>query len=333
MSEFLFYAIILSVVAIGLILRPFLKTANGFHPFTLALPVLALIGSVVLYGHVGTPSASAPGEASTPSEQPPSLDEAIAELQVRLEQAPGDVEGWMLMAQAQRARGDYAGATIALETARELAPDNANILVDLAQARSFAQGQRQLDDQSRTMLSDALRIDPNHQRGLFLAGVAAVQAGEAEQAEAYWTQLLSVLPPGSEVAVAVTEQMNRLGMSLPEAPLSLTVTVDIVDTLRDRVPGNATLFVFARATNGATVPVAVSRSVISSWPAEVSLVRNQGMAGGPSLDDVEAFNLTARISFTGVAQAQAGDLQGQKNELDTALERVDVLIDSVVESP
>lgn len=339
MSLFLLLALITSALATYFLLRAFAAAGLALKGLPMAVVGLALAGTIGLYLLVGRPDGIDPSAHELPDMSEMTLEQAIEVLESRLEQQPGDLEGWILLAQAEQARSDYAAAAAALEQARDLAPDNPNVLVDLAQTRSFASGDRRFDDRSVQLLDQALAVNPDHQRGLFLAGIAAVQRGQSALAESHWQRLLTVLPADSSVAASVREQLRELGSGerpSHRAPAEVTeqrqlpVSVELSDELQSHETSQMVLFVYARAAGGPTMPIAVARMDSPQFPITIGLARDQGMAGNRSLDDVERIEIIARLSRSGNATPQPGDLQGQTEAIDSSIESVSVRIDTAL---
>ena len=64
-----------------------------------------------------------------------------------------------------------------------------------------------LSGKARTLIDQALKLDPKHAHSLFLAGAAAMEAGDAKNGIAYWEALLPQVEAGSEL-----DQMLRQGI-------------------------------------------------------------------------------------------------------------------------
>lgn len=84
----------------------------------LSLPAIA-IGEVV----AGPPSDSASQAAAPGLTQAPPLEIVVEQLRARLEGAPDDVDGWVLLARSYHFLGRYDAAEGALAKARELGYD------------------------------------------------------------------------------------------------------------------------------------------------------------------------------------------------------------------
>jgi cytochrome c-type biogenesis protein CcmH len=93
-------------------------------------------------------------------------------------------------------------------------------------------------------------------------------------------------------------------------------------------PGD-TLFVFARAVQGPRMPLAIIRQPVGAWP--FPFVLDDSMAMGPDfkLSGFPQVVVSARISRSGNATPQAGDLIGQTGPLAPGTRGLDLIIDQV----
>jgi cytochrome c-type biogenesis protein CcmH len=111
---------------------------------------------------------------------------------------------------------------------------------------------------------------------------------------------------------------------------SVTGTVTLAPTLRDKVRSSDTLFVFARAVNGPKMPLAVLRiPAPTSWPYKFTLTDQMSMAPGVNLSSFAEVTIEARISRGGNAQLQPGDLMGSSAAVKPPAKDVPVTIQTV----
>ena len=83
---------------------------------------------------------AAPASGASPQEQIAAMVDKLAE---RMQQNPGDAEGWTMLARSYTVLGRFADALPAYAHASELRPNNANLLADYADAVAATHGQRQ----------------------------------------------------------------------------------------------------------------------------------------------------------------------------------------------
>lgn len=321
----------------------------------LLLPASALL----LYRVVGTPEALDPTRLASAEtahgDTGPAMEQAIATLAQRLKEHPDDVEGWALLGRAYGATGHLAEARDAWKRARELAPDNAAVTVEYAQALAVAADDRRIAGEARTLLESVLASDPRNQRALWLLGISDYQTGRYDAAIARWRALQPLLPPDSEVARSVGAQIadaeaKRDGKPSPavaeaaqDTPAAapgagvaatspkLTVNASLAPALKDKLDPDATLFVFARAAGGPPMPLAIRRLKASELPVTVTLDDSLAMMPSMKLSSFPQVVLGARVSKSGNAMPQSGDLQAVSAPIDVhRSEPVELTIDSIV---
>ena len=92
--------------------------------------------------------------------------------------------------------------------------------------------------------------------------------------------------------------------------------------LQKHIATGSTLFVYALAEEGSRRPVAIWRGTPTSWPVRFALSDSMGMGAPPVLSSLAQVRLVARISQTGSAQKQAGDLQVELPGVKTGVQGV-----------
>jgi cytochrome c-type biogenesis protein CcmH len=68
---------------------------------------------------------------------------------------------------------------------------------------------RSLQGKPAEFIDRALKVDPENPKALQLAGSAAFETGNYQQAVDYWQRVLKKVPPGSEVAETITSRINE----------------------------------------------------------------------------------------------------------------------------
>ncbi|HUI99407.1 MAG TPA: c-type cytochrome biogenesis protein CcmI [Usitatibacter sp.] len=319
--------------------RPWIVAAIA----AVALPLIAF----GMYRIVGAPFAA--DESLVAHEGAPMSDEQVAlmvdRLAKKVRDRPDDVEGWALLARSYAALGRFPDAVRAYEHLAKLVPADASVLADWADALGMAQG-RSLAGRPMEIVKRALDIDPNQPKALALAGTAALDAGEFEKALGYWKVLRTQLPPDSPdlkqvdaVIAEVHERAQAAGKPLPAEPqpapspggaATLAGSVTVSPRIASRVDPAATLFVFARAEDGPRMPLAVVRATAAQLPMKFRLDDSQAMAPEMQLSRAKAVRVEARISRSGNAMPQPGDLVGTSAVVKPGDHEVKVVIDSVV---
>ena len=340
-TRFLVIAAIMVVAALACVLVPLLRSARREGrpraPFVLALTLALVTPPIVLgaYLLIGTPQALQPA----PTNDHAILANAAEQLQQELARKPDNAEGWALLAQAYSALNQPQQALDALDHLLKLKPSDPDAMVAWVEATAETTPSHRIDDASRAKLQRALQIEPTHQRALWLLGISDFQRGDYADATKQWKTLLPLLQPGSRVATAVQQELaaaeSHMGGSTRDAALAaadpapttsstaahagvaLTVTVKLDPKLSGKVKSGDTLFVFARAVDGPPMPLAVARLKASALPAKVTLTDAMAMTPAMTLSKFAKVNVAARISQSGNAMPQAGDLESAPVEVAT----------------
>ena len=114
------------------------------------------------------------------------------------------------------------------------------------------------------------------------------------------------------------------------ATVSVTGTVRIAPALASQLSPNATLFVYARAVQGSPMPIAIVRATAKELPFTFTLDDTTAPMANHTLSQTEEVVLVARISKTGDAQAQTGDLQGVTATFKPSSTPVDIEINTLI---
>jgi cytochrome c-type biogenesis protein CcmH len=99
------------------------------------------------------------------------------------------------------------------------------------------------------------------------------------------------------------------GSGAPASAAHIVVKVALDPKFKDSVAPNDTLFVFAKAEHGPPMPLAIARLTAAQLPASVTLTDAMGMVPSLTLSQFPQIVVGARISKSGNAIAQSGDLQ------------------------
>lgn len=311
MGLFAALAALLTVAVLAGVLWPLWRDSRGLVFGTL---VALGIATFALYRVVGAPDALDPAAKAVPT----TLEEAVAQLEAELKKHPNEPEGWRLLGKSYAAQERYPEARAAFDRAIKLMPDNADLLVEAAQARMFADPQRRLGSDEVTLLYRALAIEPNHQRARWFLGVSQRQNDQPAEAAKTWEPLLAQVD--ANTATTLRTQINtarsEAGLPpLPEAPAAapspalLTVVVDIAPGLKARLSAGDVLFVFARQAGGPPMPVAAKRVPATEFPITVALSDSDSPMPTMKLSQTGNVELVARISKAGDVTAKPGDLE------------------------
>jgi cytochrome c-type biogenesis protein CcmH len=174
---------------------------------TTALLVPALsIGLYILLGNVGVATGKIDTDTSQGSAQ---IQDMISALAKRLESQPDDVRGWVMLGRSYAVTGEIVKSVAAYKKAYALTPENPDVLIGLAEV-TILSNNPQLQRRSVELLNRVLKVNPNENRALWLAGYAEAQLGNNDEAIKYWQTLLSLLPPNDEDVEILRQHIARI---------------------------------------------------------------------------------------------------------------------------
>jgi len=328
----------------------------------LVLPTAA-IGLYIALGEPralsGVPAVAAQTEGhSVGNEQMAAMAASLAK---RLEAAPENAEGWVMLARTYAFLGRKDDALNAFAQAMQRNPKDARLLADYADFYAATKGGGSLVGEPEKLIRRALVLDPNQPKALALSGTIAFQNKDFAAAARDWKRALSVLPPDSgfakQLAAGLAETRVALGQHEQTGPpparasssgsssggssngaasrggassagaLSVSGTVAIAPDLAARASPDDTLFVFARTPEGGGPPLAVMRAKVSQLPLKFTLDDSMAMSPQNMLSSASRVVIAARIAKSGGVVPQPGDLEGASKTVAPGAAGVAVLID------
>lgn len=336
---------------------------------TVAVPVAAVLLYGQL-GNPRAAATIAMAQAPEPHAQEADNDMALAinALAQRLRASPDDADGWYMLSRSYETLGRYNDAIAAYREVLRLVPGQPVVLADLADALLSAR-QGQPDEDSIAAVAQALQAEPDQPKALALAGMMALRRGDAAEALTHWERLQRLLPAESEAArqiqtnIAQARAMATGGAggasvaaasgnssaspavagstpaasatpaapaATPSAPARIAGQARIADTLRGQVAPNDTVFILARPMEGSRMPVAILKMQVADLPRAFVLDDSTSMSPDATLSKAGKVRVEIRVSRSGNAAAQAGDLSGVLTDVGPRADGLELVADTVV---
>jgi cytochrome c-type biogenesis protein CcmH len=275
---------------------------------------------------------------ATSSEQITAMTEKLAE---RLKEKPNDAEGWTMLARSYIALGRQPEALKAYENALSLRKDDATLLADYADALAVKNNGR-LDGEPMKQIDRALKIDPKNPKALALAGSHAFNKKDYAGAVKLWEVLVKNGPPENDLVKQIepglAEARNLAGLPPEVKPLdapakpgatsnsTVSGTVTLSASLVKLAKPEDTVFVFARLAEGARMPLAILRKQVKDLPLQFTLDDSMAMSPANALSGASKVVIGARVSKSGNAVPQPGDLSGQSVPVNVGTSGVQIEI-------
>ena len=258
-----------------------------------------------------------------------SIEQAIAELEEKIKQNPDNLENLAMLGRSYVVTERFNEAVNIYAKANELSNGaNPNILISFGEAKGFAAGNK-FDKSSMALFSKALQIDPDNERGLWYAGLAAYQLQDYKLSVKHFEKLVQQVPEDQvDVKNALVKYLNdakqKAGIAITQvekpsekSSASITVNVSLADNVAEKIVNSDTLFIYARAMNGPKMPLALVKMTAGDLPTTVTLDDSVSMVPSMTLSSMEQVEVIARISKSGQAIMQSGDIFGSIQPVET----------------
>jgi len=315
----------------------------------LIVGILIIAGSFPLYQIIGNPQLNALKQfgsslADNEQDDPPPLQEVMVEMEEHLKKNPDDGNGWLLLANVYTAVGNYEQAVAAYESLHQLAGDSPELLLQYVNALVRISDGSFLGKPTE-LLQRILQADPDNYTAQFFSGLAADEAGNYKLANDYYRKIVPALQNNPEllqtVNFLITRNEQLMSMTEPEmqasadtpeqSSASLALHVSVTDELQGKYAADDTLFVYAQALEGSPMPLAVVRTRAGDLPTDLKLDDSMAMTPAMKLSAFDKVKLLARISKSGNAQPEPGDLSGVVTEVNVSnSEIISLVIDTIV---
>lgn len=325
---------------------------NPHKAMAVGLAILLSFAGVGMYWKMGNRDALLPqvGYSSAEGFGTVSSEAALKELEDKLAKNPRDADSLLVLARSYTELERYKDAARTYNKLTQLVPNEAQLWADFADILAMANG-KNLSGHPTLLLDTALKLDPNNPKALVLAGTAAMGRGDYPAAIHHWGNLLKRVPKDSEDAkmlengiqqardFAAQDKSSKPALRTPvleeKKPAAagserITGTVTLSAALAGKTNPNDTLFVLARAVKGPKAPLAVIRAQVRDLPLQFTLGDSMAMTPQTMLSNFDKVVVVARVSRSGDAIPQPGDLQGVSATVKPGSSGVKLSIDSVV---
>lgn len=260
-------------------------------------------------------------QANAKLPSPEAINKMVAKLAEKLKAEPNNLEGWLMLGRSYKVLKRLPEAVDAFAHAFQLAGDMPDVLLPYAEVLALANN-GDWSGQPKDLVMKVLSLEPENPGGLWFAAMVNAQQGDKKTAIKFLQKLESVLPADSpekqEIRdiIANTEGQKAIpspgqaSQSTAAANISVTVQVSLADGFQASIKPDDTVFIYAQALSGPKMPLAIIKKRAKELPLTVSLSDADSMMPDIKLSNFKQVNLLARISKSGNAMPQTGDLIG-----------------------
>ena len=307
-------------------------TMGSTKKVIIGLSVFVVLLSSALYLSLGDAFRVAQRNEQKPMTQA-GVEQMVADFALKMEKDPDNLKGWAMLARSYRILGRNEDAAKAFARAGNFINDDPELLAEYADVLvGTANGS--FKGKPLQFIQQALKLDPNNLLALWLSGTAAYTNGNYSSAVQTWEKLSKLLPPGSDEARAITasieEARSKGGLTASPAATGKTISgqVDLSTELKSKVKAGDVLMVIARQP-GERMPVAVLKVPANQFPLSFVLDDSLAMSPNKRISQLSEVAIEVRISKTGMAKAEPGDLISAVQTVKLGSSKVNILVNQV----
>lgn len=309
-----------------------LATLGSTKKTAIGICVFIVVISSGLYFSFGDVYRVAQKNSETPMNQE-GVEKMVTEFAAKMEKDPSNLQGWVMLARSYRILGRNQDAVKAYERAGSFVDSDPQLLADYADTLA-ANANGNFAGKPLSLINQALKLDPNNLMALWLSGTAAFNANNYRSAVQTWEKLALQLPPNSEemkmIEGSIAEARSKGGLA-PKATIissakGISGQIELAGDMKSKVKQGDTVMVIARQV-GERMPVAVFKTPVAQFP--MSFLLNDALAMNPSapLSKLTEVSIEVRISKTGMAKPETGDLISAAKTIKVGAENVRLLVD------
>jgi len=260
-------------------------------------------------------------EAQTPEQQLDGLNQLADLLQQRYDRNNDDIQNGYMLGTLYLELENFDDAITVFRSMAEImepSPDKATVLGQLAQSMYMGAGSN-MTPAVEQVIGQAQELNPNEFTILSLLAIDSFLNENYAQALTYWRRQLAQLDRNSQQAAVLSSRIAQVESLLPASALagtdttetrgpSVSVVIELDDSIKDLVDDSMRLFVYAR-NPAMPMPLAAQTLSVPDFPFQITLDDSMAMIANMTISTAQQVIVGARLSKSGNAIAQSGDIQ------------------------
>lgn len=263
----------------------------------------------------------------------------ISAMQINVHHHANDPDRWMRLSELFMSLKANAQALEALARAYRLAPENEDIASTYAQVRFFG-NEGNLDSTTRQVLQQLLTQNPKHEGAMMLMAMGETRAGNFAVAQQWVGRLRSLIAAKPGDHSTALQSLDKLSDTITDqaakakSGIQFDITVD--RALWTQIQPQAVLFVSISDHQGGA-PYAVKKIPVSQLVegalhvtlGDMDAMMSERTISKAHQDGVQLI-ASARISQSGNAISQSGDLSANPMPLGKATKQISLTINQII---
>ena len=262
-------------------------------------------------------------------------------LRTKLAEQGDDEMAWLLLGRIMLMLNDFESAKMSFDKAIVMNDQNVNALVSKAQLLMLEGSETSINNAAQ-LVSHVLKIAPGNRDAISMLALIAYEKGDWAQSLAAFELIASQMSKESPSYPMLSERIDELKSKVVQQTniseqisngqgLAVTVNINVSDELKNKIPDNGVLFVFAKAEMGPPMPLAVVKKEAWTLPLQVTLSEQNAMVDGMSFAQFKQVKVVARLSIDDKVDTQSGELEGRTSGFNVeTTQQVDLIIDTLL---
>ena len=292
------------------------KTTNKQTPIWLSVLIVVVIAGISL-GVYQILSPNQPQQTTQLKRQtmPLSLQDSALQLQNHLLKNSNDANAWQALGLTYFKLNRLDESLSAYEKSYQLDRKNTKLLIEYASTIAI-KNDNDFSGRSIELVKQALQLEPNAPDALYMAGLYAVSQQDFALAQLLWQKALTALKPGSADAAVLLGALNDVAHLM--GIHTIKVNVSFSQAILANRSKDDYVMIYAKAAKGRPMPISIVKTKLKDFTGQVILNDANSLIASNKLSQASTVVVVVRLSKTGAAFKQIGDIEVLSKVLNIA---------------
>ena len=292
------------------------KTTNKQTPIWLSVLIVVVIAGMSL-GVYQMLSPNQPQQTTQLKRQtmPLSLQDSALQLQNHLLKNSNDANAWQALGLTYFKLNRLDESLSAYEKSYQLDRKNTKLLIEYASTIAI-KNDNDFSGRSIELVKQALQLEPNAPDALYMAGLYAVSQQDFALAQLLWQKALTALKPGSADAAVLLGALNDVSHLM--GIHTIKVNVSFSQAILANRSKDDYVMIYAKAAKGRPMPISIVKTKLKDFTGQVILNDANSLIASNKLSQASTVVVVVRLSKTGAAFKQIGDIEVLSKVLNIA---------------
>ncbi|EGN74669.1 cytochrome c-type biogenesis protein CcmI [Idiomarina sp. A28L] len=221
-----------------------------------------------------------------------------------------DANAWSLYGRMMMQLEQLEQALDAFSKSYEMDPNNYSNLMSYSQALIVSGTDQELNRAAR-FLGNVLQENPQNPEALGLLGIVNFERADFERAVQAWEMALMLMDESDPRYASIQSSLEQARERADGSVMTLVVTIDISETMRNELAPVNNVFLFVRDPDGGSAPIAVTRQRVTDFPITITLTDADAMLDNVNLSSAPSWLVQARVTTGDTMDRRSGDMEAR----------------------